>query len=185
MEIDLVQPALDFEHSARGGHAAHAPTVLACLPASLVERGRAALLDMAVLLVAFCGFLGMFAALGGRWTLSKPDLVVTAGAFALFYAQYFALFILFGGATPGMRLRGLRVITFDGADPTPRHLSWRCVGYLLSGATLLLGFFWALWDDDRLSWHDRISQTCLTVAGEVAAADADDALVQEAGPAGG
>ncbi len=26
----------------------------------------------------------------------------------------------------------------------------------------MLGFLWALWDEDQLSWHDRISQTFVT-----------------------
>ena len=138
--------------------------MLSCSAASLAVRGRAGLLDMAILVGAFSGFLTMFAALGGRWTLSSQDLAVTVATFALFYAQYFALFILCGGATPGMRLCGLQMATFEGAEPTLQQLSWRCVGYLISGATLTLGFVWAVWDDDRLSWHDRISQTCLTVA---------------------
>ncbi len=167
MVIDLAQPALDFSDSAHHQEA-RTPSVLAFSVAPLAERGRAALLDMTLLLVAFGGFLGVFAALGGQLTLSKPDLAVTVATFALFYAQYFALFIFCGGATPGMRLRGLRVVTFDGSEPTPRHLFWRCIGYLVSGATLLLGFAWAFWDDDSLSWHDRISHTCLVTAGEAA-----------------
>jgi len=48
---------------------------------------------------------------------------------------------------------------------------WRSFGYLLSGAALMLGFFWAFWDEDRLTWHDRISQTYVTGAAPVTPAD--------------
>jgi uncharacterized RDD family membrane protein YckC len=163
VEIDLAQPVLDFAAAASRRTTKQA-TALIVPVASLVERRRAALLDVALLLSAYGGFLAMFSAVGGHWNLSKLDFAVTLATLALFYAQYFALFMFCGGATPGMRLRGLRVVTFDGADPSLGHLLWRGVGYLVSGGTLMLGFFWALWDDDHLSWHDRISQTCLTPA---------------------
>jgi hypothetical protein len=39
---------------------------------------------------------------------------------------------------------------------------------LLSGATLMLGFVWALWDEDHFTWQDRISQTYITAATPVA-----------------
>jgi hypothetical protein len=29
---------------------------------------------------------------------------------------------------------------------------------------MMLGFLWALWDEDQLTWHDRMSQTYLTSA---------------------
>jgi len=35
------------------------------------------------------------------------------------------------------------------------------VGYVLSAGTLFLGFLWVLWDEDALSWHDRLSRTYL------------------------
>jgi uncharacterized RDD family membrane protein YckC len=54
----------------------------------------------------------------------------------------------------------------DGTFPETRQLLWRSFGYLLSGATLLLGFLWALWDEDRMTWHDRISQTYIASAHE-------------------
>jgi uncharacterized RDD family membrane protein YckC len=103
--------------------------------------------------------------------LSKLDLAVTAVAFLLFYTLYFTLFTL-AGATPGMRYSGLRIVSFDGAEATPNQLWWRSFGYLVSGGTLALGFVWALCDDDHLSWHDRISQTCLTPVHAVSPDDA-------------
>ena len=130
--------------------------------ASLTERRRAALLDTALLLFSYGGMLALFTALGGRLGFNKLDAAVTGATLALFYAQYFALFTIFGGSTPGMMLRNIRVISFDGSTPTSRQMAWRSFGYLISAGTCFLGFFWALWDDDHLCWHDRISQTYLT-----------------------
>jgi uncharacterized RDD family membrane protein YckC len=130
--------------------------------ASLTDRRRAALLDVALLLFSYGGMLALFAALGGRIGFNKLDAVVTTATLALFYAQYFALFTIFGGSTPGMMVRGLRAVSFDGSIPTSRQMAWRSLGYLISAGTCFLGFVWALWDEDHLCWHDRISLTYLT-----------------------
>ncbi len=130
--------------------------------ASLPERRRAALLDAALLLFSYGGMLALFAALGGRIGFDKIDAMVTGATLVLFYAQYFALFTIFGGSTPGMMMRGLRVVSFDGSLPTSRQMAWRSFGYLISAGTCFLGFLWALWDEDHLCWQDRISQTYLT-----------------------
>jgi uncharacterized RDD family membrane protein YckC len=130
--------------------------------ASLPERRRAAILDAALLLFSYGAMLALFTALGGRLGFNKIDAAVTGATLALFYAQYFALFTFFGGSTPGMILRGIRVVAFDGRIPTSRQMAWRSFGYLISAGTIFLGFLWALWDDDHLCWHDRISQTYLT-----------------------
>ena len=130
--------------------------------ASLRERRRAAIVDVGLLVFSYGGMLALFTVLGGRIGLNKVDLTVAGAVFALFYAQYFALFTVFGGSTPGMMLRGLRVVSFDGGIPTSRQMVWRSFGYLLSAGTCFLGFLWSLWDDDELCWQDRISDTYLT-----------------------
>jgi uncharacterized RDD family membrane protein YckC len=130
--------------------------------ASLPERQRAALLDVALLMFSYGGMLALFCALGGRIGFNKLDALVIAATLALFYAQYFALFTIFGGATPGMMLCGLRVVSFDGNVPTSRQMVARSFGYLVSAGTCFLGFLWSLWDEDHLCWQDRISQTYLT-----------------------
>jgi uncharacterized RDD family membrane protein YckC len=128
----------------------------------LGPRRKAAMLDIALLLFSYGGMLALFWALGGRIGFDKLDVVVTVATLGLFYAQYFALFTIFGGCTPGMMLCRLRVMSFDGGMPTSRQMVWRSFGYLISAATCFLGFLWALWDEDRLCWHDRISRTYLT-----------------------
>jgi len=135
--------------------------------ASLPERRKAAMVDVGLLLFSYGGMLALFTVLGGHIGLDKLDLVVVGATLALFYAQYFALFTVFGGSTPGMMLRGLRVVSFDGGVPTSRQMAWRSFGYLISAGTCFLGFVWALWDDDQLCWQDRISQTYLTPNQEI------------------
>ncbi len=166
MEIDVRQPAetdsaeqLCAEWLAMGSPKEPAPRPVA----DLGERQRAGILDAAFLLLAYGAFLGVFKAFGGELKFGKLDAVVHIIAMAVFYAKYFTLFTVLGRGTPGMLIRGLEVVSFDGGAPTRGQLVWRSFGYLISAATVFLGFFWALWDEDRLTWQDRISQTYLTL----------------------
>ena len=64
-----------------------------------------------------------------------------------------------GGRTLGMRPWRLRVIGADGGNaPMPALLRRYAVG-TLSLLAAGLGFWWAWWDRDRLTWHDRASGT--------------------------
>ncbi len=131
--------------------------------ATLRERRLAALIDAACLAFAYGGFLALFGSLGGEFTLSKLSAVVCFSTFAFVYIQYFGLFTIFGGTTPGMMVRGLQVASFTGDAPTAQQLFWRTAGYIISASTFFLGFFWALWDEDAMTWHDRLSRTYLAV----------------------
>jgi uncharacterized RDD family membrane protein YckC len=132
--------------------------------ASIEERRIAALADAACLLFAYGAFLALFGSVGGQFTLSKLSAAVCTATFALVYLQYFALFTIFGGTTPGMMLRGLQVVSFSGETPTPRQMLLRSAGYILSAGTFFMGFMWAMWDEDSLTWHDRMSRTYLCSA---------------------
>jgi uncharacterized RDD family membrane protein YckC len=131
--------------------------------ASLLERRRSAMIDAACLAFAYGGFLALFGSLGGSFTFSKLSAAVCFFTFAFVYVQYFCLFTIFGGTTPGMMMRSLQVASFSGEEPTACQLFWRAAGYLISAGTFFLGFFWALWDEDGMTWHDRISRTYLAV----------------------
>jgi uncharacterized RDD family membrane protein YckC len=132
--------------------------------ASIDERRLAGLIDAGCLLFAYGAFLTLFGSLGGQFTFSKLSAAVCIATFVIVYLQYFALFTVFGGTTPGMMLRGLHVVSFSGETPSPRQMLWRSVGYMLSAGTFFMGFLWALWDEDALTWHDRLSHTYLCPA---------------------
>lgn len=161
--------------------------------APLGERATAAIVDALFLLFSYGGFLALFSSFGGQFSFSKLNAIVYVSTFALFYLQYFALFTVFGGTTPGMMLRRLHVVSSACPDefgagpnglgacpdgfgvgdrPSPRQLLLRSLGYVLSAGTFLLGFVWACWDEDHLTWHDRISRTYLTSADAMPHADA-------------
>ena len=132
--------------------------------ASIDDRRLAAVIDLACLLFAYGGFLMLFGSLGGQFTLSKLTAAVYTTTFAIVYLQYFALFTIFGGTTPGMMMRNLQVTSFSGEPPSPRQMLLRSAGYMLSAGTFFLGFLWAMWDEDQLTWHDRLSRTYLSTS---------------------
>lgn len=163
VEIHVSQPQLDF--SVVENYRLH-PGGASLPVAELANRRLAGAVDAAIVSSVFIGFLGLFRSMGGQLGFVRTDLAVYAATFFLIYAIYFCLFTLFSGSTPGMSAGKLEVVALDGTFPETRQLLWRSFGYLLSGATLLLGFVWALWDEDRMTWHDRISQTYIASAHE-------------------
>jgi uncharacterized RDD family membrane protein YckC len=137
---------------------------LAVPVADLASRRRAFMVDAGCLLLSFSCVMGLYLGFGGKLLATKLDIVVCAATLTLLYSQYFTLFTVMGGATPGMMFAGLRVVSFEGSAPEPARLLWRSFGYFISGVTALLGFCWALADEDHLTCHDRISQTYIAHA---------------------
>jgi len=162
MIIDVSLPPEQPENSGDAPFVPPIATHHGLLPtATIDERRVAAVIDAGCLLFAYGAFLALFSALGGEFTVNKLSGAVCLTTFAIVYLQYFALFTIFGGTTPGMMLRGLQVVSFTGEPPSPRQMLLRSAGYVLSAGTLFLGFIWSMWDEDTLTWHDRISRTYL------------------------
>ena len=65
------------------------------------------------------------------------------------------------GSTLGMLAWGLRVETVDGALPGITQASIRFIVAAISLLAAGLGFLWQLVDKDKLTWHDRASNTRL------------------------
>jgi len=123
------------------------------------QRIFAAAIDAAIVALALAGFAALFL----KITASIPPLpqALGTGAFvaAIFWAIYQYLLLVASGATPGLKLARLRLSRFDGS-PAPRSLRrWRVLASVLSAASLGLGYAWCFFDEDQLSWHDRITRT--------------------------
>ena len=86
-------------------------------------------------------------------------LGASALIFAALFLAYQTLFYSLSDATPGMRLVRIALCTFDDENPTRRARHRRIFAVLLSACPFGLGLLWAALDEDRLSWHDRISST--------------------------
>jgi uncharacterized RDD family membrane protein YckC len=165
MVIDVSQPSQADTESHLQAQLGQTLPQLGLYPvASIDDRRLAGLIDLGCLLFAYGGFLMLFNSLGWQFTMSKLTAVVYITTFAMVYLQYFSLFTIFGGTTPGMMLRNLQVTSFSGEPPAPRQMLLRSMGYMLSAATFFLGFLWSMWDEDQLTWHDRLSRTYLSTA---------------------
>ena len=85
-----------------------------------------------------------------------------AAVYLILFAFYKLLAALRSDRSPGLRLLGLRVLHFDGRPPNRRQRVLRVLagsGSLLPGG---IGLFWALMDEERLTFHDHISETFIT-----------------------
>ena len=70
------------------------------------------------------------------------------------------------GWSPGKRLLGLRIVTPEGRPPGLGRGFARTTAMLLSIVVLFLGYFWAAWDRQRQTWHDKIAGTYVVRVGE-------------------
>ena len=84
-----------------------------------------------------------------------------AAAFLVAAALYQTLFLALGRATPGMKYAHIRLTTFEGRIPARAERYRRLAALPVSVLPAGLGFAWSLFDDDRMSWHDRLSRTYL------------------------
>jgi uncharacterized RDD family membrane protein YckC len=127
--------------------------------ASIEDRTMAALVDCALTLSAFLLFYLVFM----LCTTSLPHgRVALIGAGVTLFAMwllYQLLFFTLTDATPGMHYAKIALCTFNDDNPTRSVLRGRIAALLLSALPLGLGFLWALFDEDSLGWHDRITQT--------------------------
>lgn len=80
--------------------------------------------------------------------------------FALAFFAYEIAPISYRGATLGKRLLRIRVVGRDGQYISlPRSFVREVVGKWISGAFFSLGYLWALWDQDKQAWHDKLTST--------------------------
>ncbi len=91
----------------------------------------------------------------------RAQAEIVAGLLAVFWPAYQYAFLVFCGKTPGLRVAGLRLQRFDGGSASRSLRRWRVIASLLSAGSLGLGYLWCFLDEDRLSWHDRITRTHL------------------------
>jgi len=127
--------------------------------APLEDRLMAGLVDAALVVAAFLVFVLVFVACTAHPPIGKPAMIGAAVALFAFAAIYQLLFFNFGSDTPGMRYAKIALCTFDDENPTRQGMRRRLGAVLLSASPMGLGILWAFFDDDRLSWHDRISRT--------------------------
>jgi uncharacterized RDD family membrane protein YckC len=141
--------AATFLLAASRSIAGHAAAALSTAPLSL-DRHSALARFTAQFSAQFAAHIGL-----------QPSVALAYSALVLvlFYLLYHTLFFSFSESTPGMRCARIALCTFDEENPTRRALRRRILAILVSVCSLGLGLLWATLDEDRLSWHDRLTRT--------------------------
>lgn len=128
--------------------------------ATTQHRAFAAFIDCGIVLTAFALLTGIFFVWGSGSIESDPvSLSIVGGVALLVIAFYQILWVLANGNTAGMRIAQLTLVNFDGRRPDRKQRFVRVAAAWLSIAPGALGLFWALVDEEKLTWHDQISKT--------------------------
>lgn len=80
------------------------------------------------------------------------------------FGYYWYFWTRNNGQTPGKTLMKIRVVKKDGTPIRDADAIVRVIGYYISGAIFLIGFLWALWDENRQGWHDKLANTYVVKA---------------------
>lgn len=130
-------------------------------PCSLLRRIGAMLYDTLLLVaVLFIVTIPFIALRGGEPVEANNNLPYQVTLAVVVFA-FFVGFWTRSGRTLGMQSWGLRVETSDGQIPSVGQASTRFFAAIISWLPAGLGFVWQLLDKQALTWHDRLSKTCL------------------------
>ena len=77
---------------------------------------------------------------------------------ATFWVIYQLLFFSLSDQTPGMQAARIGLCTLSDENPSRPAMRFRVLAQWVAILPFGIGMLWALLDDDRLGWHDRISQ---------------------------
>jgi uncharacterized RDD family membrane protein YckC len=127
--------------------------------ASLEHRSLAAFVDSTLVALALGAFVATLYSFGGEVLLNRQSAPIYIAVAAMTVLLYRLLWCLGNGDSPGMRAMQLRLVNLDGRRPSRRQRLLRLFSGWLSVLPAGLGLFWALADEESLTWHDHISQT--------------------------
>lgn len=156
---------LDAQPEGESSAAAEAVVAVAAAPeielAPLSRRLLAVFVDGTLVAAALIA-AGAVSALNAA-TLPGPRQMGIAAVFGFMAAAilYELLFLTLSRATPGMRYAQIALTTFGNERPSREQRQKRLATMSLSVLPVGLGLLWSLFDDERLCWHDRLSQTYL------------------------
>jgi uncharacterized RDD family membrane protein YckC len=128
-------------------------------PAPMHQRLVAGLVDVGIVFGATAAFALTFAEAAEGIPHSSMAMACMVAAGGIFWLVFQYVFLVYRRATPGMNFAGLELCTFEGKPTTMFERQSRAAASALSGFSMGLGYFWALVDEYRVGWHDRISRT--------------------------
>ena len=173
-ETDTAEPAwigsswqqieLDDEPQALPNYYNLAPDEHKLYQAPFGRRMMATMVDAALIVGLICGAIYLIASNVDQLPGKRVSEICGALALLGFAALYEWFFLTFAKVTPGMRYAQLSLCTFDEEIPTREQIKRRLKAMLISVLPLGLGMLWSVFDDDQMSWHDRLSKTYLRLS---------------------
>ena len=161
------QGVLDFDRTADGSHTLPTSveaTVYCDAPVAMTaQRVIAGAIDVLIPLAGFAMFAVAFHSTAGSVELNAKTLPWFAAAAALIAIFYRLVCCLGNVDTPGVQWAGMRLLDFDGRRPTRQARMRRIAGGFLSVISVGLGLLWAVFDEEKLTWHDHMSGTFPTI----------------------
>ena len=142
--------------------AAPSPQEIAASLAGLAPVGSRLLALVVDCSLTLAGFLAVLAlAVSSGILVRNPRAFELGSALVLLLvgAGYQAIFTTAAKATPGMWYAGIGLSTLDGYEATREQRLMRLSALPLSILPLGIGLAWSLFDEDHLTWHDRLSGT--------------------------
>ncbi len=160
-QAELSAPAPAVRDQANRQRVVQEPVRPAAAPQSAPthQRVMAAVVDFCVISAAFLASATLAAANVKVLPSMREMELGSAVALAAIAVLYQAVFFTLARATPGMKYARVELRTFAGQKPARARRCVRMAALLLSVLPAGLGILWALFDDQRLCWHDHISRT--------------------------
>jgi uncharacterized RDD family membrane protein YckC len=132
--------------------------------APIGRRMMATMVDAAVIAGLFCGVVYLIASNVDHLPGQRVSEICGVLGVLGFAALYEWFFLTFAKVTPGMRYAQLSLCTFDEEIPTREQIRGRLKAMLISVLPMGLGMLWSVFDEDQMSWHDRLSKTYLRLS---------------------
>jgi uncharacterized RDD family membrane protein YckC len=128
------------------------------------RRMMATMVDAALIVSLVWGSAYLVASRFDHLPSLRVSEILGALATLGFAALYEWFFLTFAKVTPGMRYAQLSLCTFDEEVPTAVQVKGRMKAMLISVLPVGLGMVWSIFDEDQMSWHDRLSKTYLRLS---------------------
>jgi uncharacterized RDD family membrane protein YckC len=142
-----------------------APATPALHLAPFSRRLLAALVDGALITSAFLAAVMVAVSNIDHLPAIKLFEIGAGAALLITGLLYQILFSTLAEATPGMKYARVSLCTFDDQSPTCAQRCDRLSALILSVLPVGLGLAWSIFDEEHLSWHDRLSRTYLRKSG--------------------
>lgn len=160
IEIDLNQQGLPFDEGQEVPPGSWTDPICRNLRSAIVwDRGSAAIIDAFFILCCCLIFTLIVVFVPNFQFLPRSAMLGLGTAFLTISLAYIFLFTLLSARTLGMEYKELTVVRFDGETPSLEDVGLRTFAYCISTGCFGLGFLWAFFDTEGLTWHDRISKT--------------------------